>query len=224
MAAATVFSPPSSLGDYSAQHFQSLPLLEVAKDNFLVKANGEEVIKNIIKDFVVKAGMDRTFGVAMIHRHFDLEDNEKMVDYQGTSTPWLETIPGMKSPQAAIWAFDKDGVLRPTEFYYSERKDAPLSKKALEFIGEFKALLDKLNLTGLLGLSRYPGDDFQGSCEVTHSRANINLKPEDYPANLVHIPTIWFFSEPLWKRGCRCTCNANGDNHPHGYHTITVSG
>lgn len=179
MAAACIpFSSPG-LGNYSSEHFQNLPTLESAKSDFLVKAQGEEVVKNIIKKFFVEREMDRTFGVAMMHRHFHLENDEKLVEYRGTSTPWLSSIPGMKEPQPCIWAFDRDGTLRPTEFRYSQIEDAPFSEEAIRFIADFKELLDKLKLTGSLGLARYPGDDFKGSCEITHGRSNINLTPED---------------------------------------------
>lgn len=180
--AAVLTSPVVStpiLGDYSPKHFQSLPTLEAAKDNFLVKARGEEVVTDIIRNFFVKEGMERMFGLAMLHRHFDLEGNERLVDYQGTSTPWQAALPGMKDPQAAIWAFDDNDVLRPIEFRYSETVDVPLPENAPDFIGKFNAFLKQLNMVGVLGLARYPGDDFQGSCEITHGRANINLKPED---------------------------------------------
>ncbi|KEY64857.1 hypothetical protein S7711_03855 [Stachybotrys chartarum IBT 7711] len=224
MAAAEVLSSRTSVGEYLPQHFQSLPSLEVAKDRFLDKAKGEELIKEVIKDFFVKAGMDRTFGVAMLHRHFDLADNEKLVEYEGTSTPWEGTVTAMRAPQEAIWGFDRDGVLRPTEFYYSEKMDNPLSENALRFIAKFKTLLDSMDLTESLGLAHYPGDDFQGTCEFTQGRANINLKPKDYPTDLKHTPTVWYFSQPLWTRGCRCTCNANTTNHDHGRHVYTTSG
>ncbi|KAI1287764.1 hypothetical protein F5Y03DRAFT_401912 [Xylaria venustula] len=87
-------------------------------------------------------------------------------------------------------------------------EDAPLSQEALKFIVKFKAELEKRGLTKIVGLARYPGDDFRAH----------------YPADLKHIPTIWFFSEVLWKRGCRCTCNASSEDHPHGAHVITTSG
>ncbi|KAI0435568.1 hypothetical protein F4803DRAFT_309024 [Xylaria telfairii] len=212
------------LAPYSQAHFQSLPTLEEAKTSFLQEAMGEELVTKFFKDFFVKEGMDRTFGLSMLHRHFDLGSSEKLVHYQGTSIPWDGVIPGMQNPQPALWAFDEDGLLKPTEFHYAEKQDAPLSQEALNFIVKFKTELDKRGLTKIVGLARYPGDDFQGSCEITLGRSNVNLKPEDYPADLKHIPTIWFFSEGLWKRGCRCTCNASGENHPHGAHVITTSG
>ncbi|KAI0147290.1 hypothetical protein GGR57DRAFT_505752 [Xylariaceae sp. FL1272] len=212
------------LAPYSHAHFQSLPTLKEAKTSFLEVAMGEDLVINFFKDFFVKEGMDRTFGLSMLHRHFDLGSSEKLVDYQGTSIPWNGVVPGMQNPQPSVWAFDRDGLLKPTEFRYAEKQDPPLSQAALEFIIKFKSELDKRGLTNTVGLARYPGEDFQGSCEFTMGRSNVNLKPADYPADLKHIPTIWFFSEGLWQRGCRCTCNASTDDHEHGQHIITTSG
>ncbi|KAH8781591.1 hypothetical protein BGZ57DRAFT_926373 [Hyaloscypha finlandica] len=53
--------------------------------------------------------------------------------------------------------------------------------------------------------------------------ANINLKPKDYPEGLMGIDTAWFFSPPLRKRGCRCTCDNRTAPHGHGAHVITQS-
>jgi hypothetical protein len=62
-----------------------------------------------LKDFFVNAGMDRTFGLSMVHRHFDLMPDQKLVEYNGTSTPWTAGISGMREPRPSIWAFDEDG-------------------------------------------------------------------------------------------------------------------
>lgn len=70
-----------SIGEYSVDHFQTLPSLEVARTNF-VKLNGDDLVKDVFKKFFVEQGMDRTFGLAMLHRHFDLEPDEMLVDYQ----------------------------------------------------------------------------------------------------------------------------------------------
>ncbi|CAK7271225.1 hypothetical protein SEPCBS57363_004506 [Sporothrix epigloea] len=126
MAAAAV------LALYSHDHFQSLPTLEEAKQTFLSDAKGEALVKAFFKEIFVEEGMERTFGLAMLHRHFDLGADEKLVEYQGTSTPWKAVAPEMKEPQSSIWAFDGE-TLKPTEFFYSEKEDTPLSEEALAF-------------------------------------------------------------------------------------------
>lgn len=134
--------------------------------------------------------MDRRFGLAMLHRHFDLGRNEKLVEYGGTSTP-SQNIPGMKQPQPSIWGFDKDMQLKPTEFHYSEEEDAPLAEEECRFAVEFQRELEKFDLTQYLGLSRYPEDDFEGPCEITQGNANVNLKPIDVSGVCSLLLTIW---------------------------------
>ncbi|PNP51701.1 hypothetical protein THARTR1_07698 [Trichoderma harzianum] len=207
------------LAPYSHDHFQSLATIKDAHARFVV-TNGDSHIE-WFKDLLVKHDMDRRFGLAMIHRHFDLKSTEKLVEYMGTSTPWSGRTSGMKEPQPAIWAFDDEGLLRPTEFHYSETQDIDFTDKDFEFIATFKDQLALRGLTNIFGLARYPGDNFDGSCEFTQSRANINLQPKDYPETLQAFPTIWFFSEPLWERRCICKCNEVSRGHPHTGHRGT---
>ncbi|KAJ5394741.1 hypothetical protein N7509_006528 [Penicillium cosmopolitanum] len=168
-----------SIGEYSVDHFQTLPSLEVARTNFM-ELNGDDLVKDVFKKFFIEQSMDRTFGLAMLHRHFDLEPDEMLVDYEGTSVPWKSGhVSGMKPPQSAIWAVSSDGEFRPTEFYFSEGKDLNIGEDELGFMKRFQELLHEHNVTQSFGLCRYPGDDFNGLCEITHGRANINLKPND---------------------------------------------
>nr|QOD95034.1 HhpV [Paecilomyces variotii] len=213
-----------SIGEYSVDHFQNLPSLEIARTNFM-KLNGDDLVKDVFKKFFIEQGMDRTFGLAMLHRHFDLEPGEMLVDYEGTSVPWnAGHVSGMKPPQPAIWAVSSDGEFKPTEFYFSEGEGLTIGEEELRFMKRFQELLHEHKVTQSFGLCRYPGDDFNGLCEITHGRANINLKPNDWPKDLSAVDTAWFFSEPIWTRGCRCTCNASSPDHPHGVHIYTMSG
>ncbi|KAI0528351.1 hypothetical protein GGR58DRAFT_519114 [Xylaria digitata] len=211
-----------AVAEYSHTHFQGLPTLEAARSKFETK-NGPKLIE-VTKDFFVREGMDRTFGLALMHRHFDIGEGEKLVEYEGTSAVWPSVVNGMEDPHPHIWSFSQSGNLTPTEFRYSNGQSTKMGEKELAFFTKFKGLLDQYEVTDLFGLAQYPGDDFNGTCEITVGNTNINLKPADYPEDLVSVDTVWFFSEPLWKRGCRCTCNANGDNHPHGRHVYTRSG
>ncbi|KAL2018160.1 hypothetical protein VTK56DRAFT_1185 [Thermocarpiscus australiensis] len=98
-----------------------------------------------------------------------------------------------------------------------------MGESELRFMESFKGLINKYDAADVFGLCRYPGDNFGGLCEITQGRANINLKPADWPKDLTAIDTAWFFSQPLWTRGCKCTCNASAKDYPHGTHIITVS-
>ncbi|KAJ5532372.1 hypothetical protein N7494_008924 [Penicillium frequentans] len=153
-----------TVGKYSIEHFQGLPSLEIARAKF-TKLNGDGLVKELFKNFFTEQGMDRKFGLAMLHRHFDLEPGEMLVDYDGTSP--------------AIWSVSSEGDFKPTEFFYSEGEELILGKDELCFMERFKELLHEHEATESFGLCRYPGDDFNGLCEITHGRANINLKPSD---------------------------------------------
>ena len=122
----------------------------------------------------------------------------------------------MEEPQATIWGLD-NGQVRPIEFCYSKGQDNAITGRELNFMAKFKAAITDKNLGGLFGLSRYPGDNFPGSLEITQGRSNINLEPNDvcnnpnpydhytdsmqYPDNLRSFPTNWFFSRITVDKG-----------------------
>ena len=49
--------------------------------------NGVDIISNTIRELFLKHGMDRVFGLSFLHHHFDLDSNELLVEYRGTSVP-----------------------------------------------------------------------------------------------------------------------------------------
>ena len=140
--------------------------------------------------------MDTIFGLTLIHRHFDIKPDKKLVKYMGTLTPWSGRFSGTEEPQPAIWAFNDEGLVRPTKFRYSKTQGDWLTDNQLEFISKFKDQLAARGLdNGIFGLARYPGDNFAGSCEITQGRANVNLQPKD----VCNIP---FFYATGWLKLC----------------------
>ncbi|KAF3481525.1 uncharacterized protein GIQ15_04284 [Arthroderma uncinatum] len=189
------------VGDYMPGHFQALPTLEAARAKFRA-INGDELVKGVFRPFFVDGGMEKRLGLTILHRHFDLNADERLVDYNGTSLPWpAAPTQGIEEPYASIWSKAADGTFRPTEYRYSQNhKAAAIGPAELSFMEEFDKLLQHHDASDLFGLCLYPGDDFEGSCEITVGRANINLKPADYPSDLQVVDTTWFFSAPLWTQ------------------------
>lgn len=66
-----------------------------------------------------------------------------------------------------------------TEFKYSKGYQVKIGEEERAFIVKFKSVLEDHNLTKLFGLCAYPGDNFEGTCEITVGSVNINLKPQD---------------------------------------------
>lgn len=135
-------------------------------------------MSTIYHDLFVRHSMDRRSGLTLLHRHFSLDADERLVEYRGTSTPWkLNKLAASIRPSS--WLLSADGKLRPYEFYHSLTEDSPSldleCSSQRTFLAEFAQLLSKNNAEGLFGLCRYPGDEFEGRIEVTQGRANINL-------------------------------------------------
>jgi hypothetical protein len=75
----------AAIAGYSHDHFLSLPNLNSTRDNFL-KLNGDKLVEDVFKDFFITNSIDRTFGLAMPHRHFDIIPGQIIVNYNSTST------------------------------------------------------------------------------------------------------------------------------------------
>lgn len=93
-------------------------------------------------------------------------------------TFFLQRI-GMDAAQPSMWGFTSTGDLILTEFRYAKGHKSEMGEKELAFAVKFKEVLERLNLAVQFGLVEYPGDDCEGSCEITMGPANINLKPKD---------------------------------------------
>jgi hypothetical protein len=167
-----------NIAPYSQTHFQSLPSLNAARGSF-VASNGNGLVNGVFKDFFINNNMERTFGLIMLHRHFDINPGEKTANYNSTFTVW-NTKPGegMGEPQPVIWGFSSEALV-PLEFIYSKEHRFAISEKETSFIIKFKRLLEENGLVEMFGLCVYPGDDFEGSREITMGSVNINPKPND---------------------------------------------
>jgi hypothetical protein len=69
----------------------------------------------------LRHGVHQTLGLAVLHRHFDLETGEKLVEYNAVTAPWrmpdsLKIIRGKVFPKS--WVFGEDEELYPYEFGY----------------------------------------------------------------------------------------------------------
>ena len=134
--------------------------------------------------------MDRIFGMILLHNHFSLENDEYLVEYLNTSTPWkYGSGPGSISDlsrkiHSCTWAMLKDGTIRPYEFKYNPSgpcipQPDPASEDVRKFLSAFKTTIEKHNMEGVWGLCAYLRDDYRGRREISGARANISLLPED---------------------------------------------
>lgn len=216
---------------YDPSAYNRLPLLPDAGKMFDVK-HGDGLLEEFRLLFQ-QYKTDRTFGLVLNHRHFDISPNERLVEYQGTLVPWQNMVANTKP---SSWFVSEDDECLPYEFYYSPRDDkddSPNQPEYSDFVKSFNQLLRQKDAFGLFGLCRYPGDDFEGRVEITEGRANINLHPNDVrltqtaldlilalthyqaPTYLASRPAAWFFSPNLLGK---CVCICGGDGHTKANH------
>lgn len=186
---------------YSTTTFNTLQSLGEAHDNFLAQ-NGLEVI-NALGALFIKYKLADDFGVALLHRHFALEENQRLVDVNGTSTPW--TVPQdanksagtgttvkkygghirpqlwMFAPETSVEGEFDNAQLTPSEFFFeSAGSNKSSDLKSIDeldpaFIKQFATVLAAHGLLGTLGLSLIRPESDIMRAEVTEGRANVTF-------------------------------------------------
>jgi len=127
-----------------------------------------------------KHGVDTKFGLAILHRHFDLAPNERLVEVNDVTTPWdvneAATVEGSITPTS--WLFSGNSLV-PYEYAFVDSKSAtalgeqPSAFPA--FIAELGTALKALKVQRYLALTAHPGPDFKGSVEFTVGRTNVSV-------------------------------------------------
>ncbi|RPA78099.1 hypothetical protein BJ508DRAFT_370434 [Ascobolus immersus RN42] len=217
---ALCISPPTSIHTaYSPTTYSAIPILSTACANFKTN-NAASHIYSTFRTLFTSHSMDRTFGLILLHRHFDLADDEMLVEYNGTSVPWKKAGIFEAKLQEQAWIVGKDGNVTPYEFVYAPREVVQVDwedRKVVGFVKAFADCLERLGLEGVLGLCAYPGDDFQGRVEVTKGRANISLHPKDAmnEAGTYSADAAWFFAPPIIMFKCICKTDDAGNHTQH---------
>ncbi|EWG50809.1 hypothetical protein FVEG_09939 [Fusarium verticillioides 7600] len=176
MAAAAVqtYTPAS----YDHRAVDAMTDVDVAAQR-LQELNGLDHMKSCIRDVFMKHGVDKVFGVGLLHRHYDVAPNEKIIELGPVSSPWVvgddEAITGGSVLPHTWRVFD--GELKPTEFKFVPQRelskvDRPVFPAA--FVKELIGVLQDTGLDEVLGVSLYEaGDPDNETMEVTYGRSSI---------------------------------------------------
>ncbi|KAF5969582.1 hypothetical protein FBULB1_10156 [Fusarium bulbicola] len=130
----------------------------------LQELNGLDHMKSCIRDVFMKHGFDKVFGVGLLHRHYDVAPNEKIIELGPVSSPWVvgddEVITGGAVLPHAWRVFD--GELKPTEFKFVPQRelsnvDRPVFPAA--FVKELIGVPQETGLDEVLGVSLYEAGD-----------------------------------------------------------------
>lgn len=180
------------LANYDHRSFNSLPPFEVAGPSF-DKANGSDIIANIMTPLFRKHKVERTLGLQLMHNHFKLEPNERLLDFNGTSIPIIPGLDQLSIFTASVWGIEctnnkielfplefalnsGDSTLDTTSPWSKSNFDEFITSKRQFFI-EYTQLVKELGIEGVFGFARYPGDGYPGRVEITVGRTHVNLTP-----------------------------------------------
>ncbi|EER36690.1 conserved hypothetical protein [Histoplasma capsulatum H143] len=182
--------------DFSAAYdpttFANVSSLENAAKGFS-NLNGLSIVETTLKNLILQHEVADIFGVALVHRHFDLDDGTVLVEKDMVRSPWTcngswDKFGGKIAPIS--WLCKEDKTV-PYEFgFYSYRQASPTK---LEKHSAFaQAYFDSVKEHGL----------------------------EEY-IELVEngTQTMWFFDGQPPYRMYRCSCintgSADNPNHNH---------
>ncbi|KAF5694269.1 hypothetical protein FGLOB1_14252 [Fusarium globosum] len=176
MAAAAVqtYTPAS----YDHRAVDAMTDVDVAAQR-LQELNGLDHMKSCIRDVFMKHGVDKVFGVGLLHRHYDVAPNEKIIELGPVSSPWVvgddEVVTGGSVLPHTWRVFD--GELKPTEFKFVPQRDLSNVDRPIfpaAFVKELIGVLQETGLDEVLGVSLYEaGDPDNETMEVTYGRSSI---------------------------------------------------
>ncbi|KAI1132210.1 hypothetical protein F5Y10DRAFT_261456 [Nemania abortiva] len=198
---------------YSHEHYDSLlDIMDAA--NALESSGILTSLTSSIGRIFIKHGVENVFGLALLHKHFDMEPTEMLVEFGNVSVPWDAEC--NKSEIHRItptsWRFITGGIA-PYEFTAGETTSLPGDQNYDEFTLELGNLLRDMHLDQLLGFRQIGKSTIESPAimEFTSGRANVTVpdalwaQNKDYAA----VEAAWQFgkqgkaaSSQLWLLQC----------------------
>lgn len=174
---------------YSVEHYNSLPELCEAEDQF--KSSGaSEILFTEIGPALVRHHVENILGVVLLHNHFLLNQNEKLVDVGHVAIPCAEELPNVS---ASSWRFIDEGIA-PYEFVRSATETSLAQMEP--FLAEFRTIINKRSLDHVFGICSLKEESIDGpvTTEFTSGRANITLPFDITPNDGNLVDAMWQFS------------------------------
>ena len=96
---------------YAVKHYNSLPELRVAEDQF-ESARASEILFTEIGKAFVKHHVQNTLGITLLHNHFLLKHHEMLVNVDSVAVPWNTTSGAteLAGVNVSAWRFTDQGL------------------------------------------------------------------------------------------------------------------
>lgn len=187
----------------------------------LVDLDGLDIIDTMLRQLFIDHHVEHVFGVRLLHRHFDILDNERMVLHGPVATPWSDAVWSQAEQVGTVkpcnWLL-RDGGAQPYEFVFhpgfSTDKSLDITQYAA-FIDAYHTFLRDNKLLGVLGLSLVDHairsqslletvlDGDRAALNFTvdgETKAWVGQLPEEAEDMDITVPAAWFFHVPKWDK------------------------
>jgi len=223
---------------YSPTYYDTLP--DIMEAGEVIRGSGaHKAMDEVIGQIFMKYGMERKFGIILLHNHFSMSPAEKLVIFGNVAVPWDTDSgsAGVENITGASWRFTERGVA-PYEFIYAPPSKLSIPKLSVDqhraFLADLGGALVDRNLTDILGLCILDDRDIDApaTLEITSGRANITLDVDiDGDEDTGNIQAIWQFgsaTDPLgqpivfkkYKTSCKIR-TVNGEKKHVKIHQTT---
>ena len=189
-----------------SDHFNFLPDIMESSDVFRNRCT-PEVFAQICQIFL-KHHVQHVCGLALLHQHFDLQQDEKLVNIDNVAIPIKDSVSNL-SIAASRWALLGEQVI-PYEI--TERVDEIGMDIHAAFLCELSNKLRSYGLVETLGLcsvESISGTTAEPTMEFTSGRANITLAVDIDPLDGSSVEAAWRIDDGKWFPPPR-TFSANG--------------
>ncbi|KAL7275589.1 hypothetical protein RUND412_001467 [Rhizina undulata] len=182
---------------YTHKVFDQLQYLELAQKTVTERQIDPSVLSSL-RTIFHRHNVQKRFGLTLLHRHFDMTPNEKLVEFRDLATPWIlpdsdEIFGGNIVPKC--WAF-YDGELYPTEFGFNPSGENAFTKSTFhaEFVDELYQFLSHWDLKGVFGLVSFNHKEVTSrrGIERTVGRVSITLPATDAETS-TGVEAVWAF-------------------------------
>jgi hypothetical protein len=203
-----------ALSMYNPVVYNSLPSLRESAS--LVTDEVRALRDGPVRQFFLDHDAHKQYGIALLHKHFSIGEEERLVEIHHVSSPWKV---GTEQTDVASHHTGKivprsvryyEGVAAPYEFAYVWETTPvinPFPRKALD-------LLKTLGLDLVFGIRFLDNRDSNMSVEITEGKVNIMMAPEVVPDSEPLIEALWIFG-PNENDRCHCRehCWPTKDGH-----------
>jgi hypothetical protein len=198
--------------EYAVPVFNSFLSAACATEAFDSHPQRERIAQSLNNLFMTY-GVHEKYRLSLLHKHFDLEEGEKLVHVSRVAVPWSQEQEedlkdsGLGYIVPIAWAV-RENSFYPYEFVHSTQA-APQLESDAAFFRSLALLLAEADLLNTFGVLR-AGDDESSLVEITEGRANILIPGGDALADHPdrYIVSAWQFSpEGMTAAGrCRIFC------------------